>query len=49
MLTTTLIGIQTLCVLTSTIFLGYKLTENKLKLTLVNKDGKFKHYRTGGK
>jgi hypothetical protein len=46
---TTLIGVQTLCVLTSTVFLSYKLTQNKLKLTLVKKQGKFKHYKVGGR
>jgi hypothetical protein len=49
MLTTTLIGIQTLCVLTSTTYIAYKLTQDKIKLTLIKKEGKFKYYRTGGR
>lgn len=44
MFTTTLISIQTICVLTSTAFLGYKLTQNSIRLKLVKKQGKFKHY-----
>jgi hypothetical protein len=49
MLTTTLIGIQTLCVVTSTTYMLYKLTQDKIKLTLIKKEGKFKYYRVGGK
>jgi hypothetical protein len=49
MLTATLIGIQTLCVLTSTTYMFYKLTQNKIKLTLIKKEGKFKYYRVGGR
>lgn len=46
---TTLIGIQTLCVVTSTTYMFYKLTQDKIKLTLIKKEGKFKYYRTGGR
>jgi hypothetical protein len=50
---TTLIGIQTICVVTSTVYLGYKIAQQTLKntvqLTLIKKEGKFKYYRVGGK
>ncbi|MGG3920391.1 hypothetical protein ABEV41_00325 [Geobacillus thermodenitrificans] len=50
---TTLIGIQTICVVTSTAYLGYKIAQQTLKntvqLTLIKKEGKFKYYRIGGK
>lgn len=45
----TLIGIQTACVLTSTLFIAYKMTQNSVRLTLIKKQGKFKHYRVGGR
>jgi hypothetical protein len=50
---TTLIGIQTICVVTSTAYLGYKIAKQTLKntvqLTLIKKQGKFRYYRTGGR
>jgi hypothetical protein len=50
---TTLIGIQTLCVVTSTVYISYKIAQQSLKntihLTLIKKEGKFKYYRTGGR
>lgn len=53
MIITTLIGIQTACVATATFFIGYKIIneslKNKIRLTMVHKEGKFKHYRVGGK
>lgn len=50
---TTLIGIQTMCVITSTAYISYKIAKQTLKntvqLTLIKKQGKFKYYRVGGK
>lgn len=43
----TLIGIQAVCVGVVT-YLSLKTSKKATKLKLVNKEGKFKHYRTGG-
>lgn len=50
---TLLIGIQTACVITCSTIVGCKLIneslKNKPKLKLINKQGKFKHYRVEGR
>jgi hypothetical protein len=49
MITTALVGIQTICV-GITAFLTYRTTRRTVNLKLVNKDKKtgFKHFKPGG-